>query len=143
MGLSIGYSEQVADSSTVWAIECVNCGSCFATTPYDARAFCSRRCQDTARAVRYGRTLVARFGPTRVWTDEVLLGAVGRVPVDVVLADMNRRWEAQRPEKACDDEDWNDSFQAWVAANRRQARLAPTGRSGPPSGEHRRRVGGR
>jgi hypothetical protein len=107
------------------AIDCANCGTQFSTTLYEAKAFCSRHCHDTARVVRYGRKLVVRFGPTKAWPEQVLLGAVDRVPEGVLLADMNRRWEAATPDRPCDDAGWNDTFQAWVAANRREAQALP------------------
>jgi hypothetical protein len=133
VGPSIDQSSEAGrDPDIEWTIGCVNCGSRFTTTRYDAEAFCSRHCHDTARVIRYGRKLGVRFGPTKAWPEEILRGAVERVPDGVHLADINRRWEAATPERPCDDAGWNDTFQTWVAANRHKALPVPTAR--PPKG---------
>jgi hypothetical protein len=103
-----------------WEIDCVNCGQTFATMPFDAAAFCSPQCHATARAIRYGRRQVVRFGPSSTWQDEVLLSAVGRVPRGTLLVEIDRRWNAPEPEKVCDHESWNHTWLDWVARNRRQ-----------------------
>lgn len=92
----------------------------FATLPFDAEAFCSVRCHATARAIRYGRKQVARFGPSSTWQDEVLLSAVGRVPRDTLLVEIDQRWNADKPQRVCDQESWNDTCLQWVARNRRE-----------------------
>jgi hypothetical protein len=106
-----------------WVIDCANCEAAFATTPFDATAFCSARCRAIARVVRYGRRQIIRFGPTSGWTDEVLRQLVERVPDGIPLAEIGRRLDAQTPTRDCDDEHWNETFQHWVAVARRATQL--------------------
>jgi hypothetical protein len=104
-----------------WEIDCANCGLTVVTSPFDATAFCSVNCRAVARAVRYGRRQVARFGPVAAWSDDVLLGAVGRVPEGTLLAEIEQRWSSPRALKPCDHENWNDTWLSWTARHRRQA----------------------
>jgi hypothetical protein len=56
-----------------------------------------------------------------MWQDDVLLGAVGRVPRETLLVEIDRRWNAPEPEKVCDHESWNHTLLQWVEHNRREA----------------------
>jgi hypothetical protein len=105
-----------------WLINCANCGASIAITEFDGVAFCGDQCRATARAIRYGRRQVARFGPSSAWSDEVLLSAVGRVPKGELLAEMDRRWNAPEPMKPCDQSGWNEMWLKWVQDNRRKER---------------------
>jgi hypothetical protein len=103
-----------------YEIACVNCGTPFASAQFDAQAFCSAVCHDVARAIRYGRKQVARFGPCRSWQDEVLLSAVGRIPDGTQFSEVERRWNAVEPERDCDSESWPHDWLLWVARNRKE-----------------------
>lgn len=104
-------------------IDCANCDAAFGATRFEAEAFCSLRCRAVARVVRYGRQQIVRFGPAAGWTDEVLRDVVERVPDGVSLAEIGRRLEAPTPMRPCDDENWQEMFQQWIAGSRRAGRL--------------------
>jgi hypothetical protein len=121
---SPGFRRTIPDATGAeWAIDCVNCDAAFSATPFDGAAFCSARCHDTERAVRYGRKQRTQYGPAGRWPDAVLAAALERVPAGNVLAEIERRWMADKPARPCDDVQWNDSFQTWIAHNRRKLPL--------------------
>jgi hypothetical protein len=106
-----------------YVIECANCDAPFAATRFEAKAFCSVRCHAIARVVRYGRQQIVRFGPAAGWTDDVLRDVVERVPDGVSLLEIGRRLDAPTPTRPCDDENWHEMFQQWIAGSRRAGRL--------------------
>jgi hypothetical protein len=103
-----------------WELDCANCSQTFPISAFEASAFCSDDCRATARAIRYGRRQVTRYGPSHTWREEILVGAIGRVPKDARLAEVDQRWNCAEPERPCDQDGWDDVWLQWVAGNRRQ-----------------------
>jgi hypothetical protein len=122
-------------ATDAWVIDCANCGHTFTTTRFDADAFCTPRCHGAARAVRYGRKQAGRFGQSGRWRDDVLAEAVARVPDGVELSEIRRRWNAEPPERGCDDDLWNETWQQWIARHRRQRPLTVPLRATQPNND--------
>jgi hypothetical protein len=101
-----------------WVIDCVNCDCEFSTSPFEAVPFCSVNCRNVARTVRWLRHQVTHYGSMNAWPQPALQEMNTRLDHEQKHEEFGARWTAQTPQRACDDDSWNFTWQEWVTVHR-------------------------